>query len=111
MVDSTHESFIFEMTGSTEKIEAFINLMRPLGLADVARAGIAALSRGAAPLAGGLGWSPSEPALIIGGVEQTNSSAQASAVAGAQGLSNTTSLYLLLNVRHQGAIRLIKDEK
>ena len=51
VVDSTHESFIFEMTGSTEKIEAFINLMRPLGLADVARTGIAALSRGAAPLA------------------------------------------------------------
>ena len=51
VVDSTHESFIFEMTGSTEKIEAFINLMRPLGLAEVARTGIAALSRGAAPLA------------------------------------------------------------
>ncbi|GGB37575.1 acetolactate synthase small subunit [Tistrella bauzanensis] len=50
VVDSTHESFIFEMTGSTEKIEAFINLMRPLGLVDVARTGIAALSRGAEPL-------------------------------------------------------------
>ena len=45
-VDSTIESFVFEMTGSTEKIDAFIALMRPLGLVDVARTGIVAISRG-----------------------------------------------------------------
>lgn len=50
VVDSSHESFVFEMTGSSEKIEAFINLMRPLGLVDVARTGVAALSRGPEPL-------------------------------------------------------------
>ena len=47
VVDSTHRSFVFEMTGSTEKIDAFIDLMRPLGLADVARTGIVAIARGA----------------------------------------------------------------
>ncbi|MGB0719645.1 MAG: acetolactate synthase small subunit [Bdellovibrionales bacterium] len=46
-VDSTLESFIFEITGTTEKIDAFIDLMRPLGLVDVSRTGIAAISRGA----------------------------------------------------------------
>ena len=45
-VDSTTESFVFEMTGSTEKIEAFVNLMKPLGLVDVARTGVVAIARG-----------------------------------------------------------------
>jgi acetolactate synthase-1/3 small subunit len=47
VVDSTLTSFIFEITGAPEKIDAFADLMRPLGLADVARTGVAALSRGA----------------------------------------------------------------
>ncbi|MEO6299840.1 MAG: acetolactate synthase small subunit [Paracoccaceae bacterium] len=47
VVDSTLESFIFEMTGTSEKIDAFAELMRPLGLREIARTGIAALSRGA----------------------------------------------------------------
>ena len=46
VVDSTLESFVFEMTGTPDKIDAFADLMRPLGLADVARTGVAALSRG-----------------------------------------------------------------
>ncbi|MGB7241938.1 MAG: acetolactate synthase small subunit [Sulfitobacter sp.] len=46
VVDSTLESFVFEITGSPEKIDAFADLMRPLGLAEVARTGVAALSRG-----------------------------------------------------------------
>jgi acetolactate synthase-1/3 small subunit len=46
VVDSTNESFVFEMTGSTEKLEAFIKLMEPLGLVDVARTGVVAISRG-----------------------------------------------------------------
>jgi len=47
VVDSTLESFVFELTGPPEKIDAFADLMRPLGLAEIARTGVAALSRGA----------------------------------------------------------------
>ena len=50
VVDSTLESFVFEVTGSPEKIDAFVDLMRPLGLIDVARTGVAAITRGPAPL-------------------------------------------------------------
>ena len=46
VVDSTLESFVFEITGTPEKIDAFADLMRPLGLQEVARTGVAALSRG-----------------------------------------------------------------
>lgn len=49
-VDSTAESFVFEMTGSTDKINAFIELMKPLGLVDVSRTGVVAISRGAMPM-------------------------------------------------------------
>ena len=46
VVDSTLESFVFEITGTPEKIDAFADLMRPLGLQEVARTGVAALARG-----------------------------------------------------------------
>jgi len=46
VVDSTLESFVFEITGTPEKIDAFTNLMRPLGLSDIARTGVAAMARG-----------------------------------------------------------------
>lgn len=46
VVDSTLESFIFEITGAPEKIDAFADLMRPLGLIEIARTGVAALPRG-----------------------------------------------------------------
>lgn len=46
VVDSTLNSFIFEITGAPEKIDAFADLMRPLGLTEVARTGVAALLRG-----------------------------------------------------------------
>jgi acetolactate synthase I/III small subunit len=46
VVDATTESFVFEMTGSTEKLDAFVELMRPLGLAEVSRTGVAAIARG-----------------------------------------------------------------
>ena len=45
-VDSTIDSFVFEITGSSDKIQAFIALMQPLGLADVSRTGVVAISRG-----------------------------------------------------------------
>ena len=47
VVDTTLESFIFEITGAPEKIDAFADLMRPLGLSEMARTGVAALRRGA----------------------------------------------------------------
>jgi len=46
VVDSTLESFIFEITGTTEKIDAFADLMRPLELIEIARTGIAGMLRG-----------------------------------------------------------------
>ena len=46
VVDSTLNSFIFEITGAPDKIDAFADLMRPLGLAEIARTGVAALLRG-----------------------------------------------------------------
>lgn len=46
VVDSTLESFVFEITGAPEKLDAFADMMRPLGLCDLARTGVAALVRG-----------------------------------------------------------------
>ena len=45
-VDSTNVSFVFEIVGNTSKLDAFINLMVPLGLTDVSRTGVAAIARG-----------------------------------------------------------------
>ena len=49
-VDSTLASFVFELTGSASKIDAFIELMRPLGLVDVSRTGAVAIARGPEPM-------------------------------------------------------------
>ena len=46
VVDSTKQSFIFELTGSSDKLDAFITLMKDLGLIEVARTGSVAISRG-----------------------------------------------------------------
>ena len=50
VVDSTTRSFVFEMTDSSDKIEAFIDLMTPLGLVDACRTGVVAIARGSDPL-------------------------------------------------------------
>jgi acetolactate synthase-1/3 small subunit len=50
VVDSTGESFIFEIVGSTDKLDAFVDLMKPLGLTEISRTGVAAIARGAKPL-------------------------------------------------------------
>jgi acetolactate synthase-1/3 small subunit len=50
VVDTTLESFVFELTGSPEKLDAFADLMRPLGLVDVCRTGVIALARGPAAM-------------------------------------------------------------
>src|SRR4030081_222353 len=46
MTDATTESFVFEITGNSAKINQFIDLMRPLGLVEVSRTGVAAIGRG-----------------------------------------------------------------
>lgn len=46
VVDATTSSFVFEVTGSSEKIDTFVSLMREVGLVEVARTGIVAISRG-----------------------------------------------------------------
>ena len=46
IVDATTESFVFEITGKSSKIDSFIALMVPLGLVEVVRTGLAAISRG-----------------------------------------------------------------
>jgi acetolactate synthase-1/3 small subunit len=46
VMDATHESFVFELTGATDKLDAFIDLMRHLGLAEVSRTGVVAMARG-----------------------------------------------------------------
>ena len=45
-IDTTHSSFVFELTGNQQKIDAFVDLMKPLGLVEVSRTGVVAISRG-----------------------------------------------------------------
>jgi len=47
VVDSTTGSFIFEITGTGEKMDTFVSLMNELGLVEVARGGVVAMVRGA----------------------------------------------------------------
>jgi len=46
VIDASTESFVFEITGASEKIESFVALMIPLGLVEVSRTGIVAIGRG-----------------------------------------------------------------
>ena len=46
VIDATTESFVFEITGASDKIDQFVNLMLPLGLIEVSRTGIVAIARG-----------------------------------------------------------------
>jgi len=48
VIDATIESFVFEITGGSEKIDQFVALMLPLGLVEVSRTGIVAIARGPA---------------------------------------------------------------
>ena len=49
-LDSTAESFVFEIVGDAGKLDAFIALMSGLGLVDVSRTGVVAIARGPDPL-------------------------------------------------------------
>jgi acetolactate synthase-1/3 small subunit len=55
VVDSSHEHFTFEMTGRTDKLNMFVELMMPLGLVDVSRTGVVAIARGETGLLGRAG--------------------------------------------------------
>ncbi|MDR3376273.1 MAG: acetolactate synthase small subunit [Ancalomicrobiaceae bacterium] len=46
VMDATTESFVFEITGKSDKLDQFISLMVPLGLVEVSRTGVAAIGRG-----------------------------------------------------------------
>ncbi|MGZ6020598.1 MAG: acetolactate synthase small subunit [Phenylobacterium sp.] len=46
VIDTTHESFVFELTGAPSKIDKFADLMRPLGLVEVSRTGVLSIQRG-----------------------------------------------------------------
>jgi acetolactate synthase-1/3 small subunit len=46
VIDTTNESFIFEVTGASQKIDQFTELMRPLGLVEVSRTGVLSIQRG-----------------------------------------------------------------
>ncbi|MBM3544512.1 MAG: acetolactate synthase small subunit [Alphaproteobacteria bacterium] len=46
IIDTSLEHFVFEITGKQSKIEQFLALMQPLGLVEVSRTGLAAISRG-----------------------------------------------------------------
>jgi len=55
VVDASTDSFVFELTGKPDKIDQFISLMVPLGLVEVSRTGVAAISRGPDALTGSQG--------------------------------------------------------
>jgi acetolactate synthase I/III small subunit len=50
VIDSTTESFVFEITGASDKVNAFIEILRPLGLVEVSRTGVVAIARGTQPM-------------------------------------------------------------
>jgi acetolactate synthase-1/3 small subunit len=47
VIDTSHDSFVFELTGAPTKIDKFAELMRPLGLVELSRTGVLSLTRGA----------------------------------------------------------------
>ena len=47
VIDASTDSFVFEITGNSAKVNQFVELMRPLGLVEVSRTGVAAIARGA----------------------------------------------------------------
>ena len=46
VIDATVESFVFELTGKGDKLDQFIELMRPIGLVEVSRTGVLSIQRG-----------------------------------------------------------------
>jgi acetolactate synthase-1/3 small subunit len=52
VIDTTRESFVFELTGASVKIDSFVELMRPLGLVELSRTGVLSIERGSQGMAG-----------------------------------------------------------
>jgi acetolactate synthase-1/3 small subunit len=50
IVDVTNNSFIIEITGDEEKIEGFVDVLRPMGIIEMVRTGIVSMARGISPL-------------------------------------------------------------
>ena len=50
VLDTTIDSFVFELTGASGKIDKFVDLMRPLGLVELSRTGVLSITRGASAL-------------------------------------------------------------
>jgi acetolactate synthase I/III small subunit len=50
IVDVTNTSFIIEITGDEEKIEGFVDVLRPMGIIEMVRTGIVAMARGVPPM-------------------------------------------------------------
>ncbi len=50
IVDITNTSFIIEITGDEEKIEGFVEVLRPMGIIEMARTGVVVMARGAGPI-------------------------------------------------------------
>jgi len=46
VIDTSHESFVFELTGASSKIDQFVALMQPIGLVELSRTGVLSLTRG-----------------------------------------------------------------
>jgi acetolactate synthase I/III small subunit len=46
VIDAKTDSFVFEVTGTSDKVKTFVGLMSALGLVDVGRTGIVAMTRG-----------------------------------------------------------------
>jgi len=55
VIDTTHDSFVFEVTGAPSKIDKFVDLMRPLGLVELSRTGVLSINRGRLEAAGAIG--------------------------------------------------------
>jgi acetolactate synthase I/III small subunit len=51
IVDVTNNSFIIEITGDEEKVEGFIDVLRPWGIIEMVRTGVVTMARGTNPLA------------------------------------------------------------
>jgi len=50
VVDVTNQSLIIELTGDVEKIDGFVEVLRPFGIIEMVRTGVVAMERGSSPL-------------------------------------------------------------
>ncbi len=72
IVDVGNESLVIEITGTEDKIEGLIEVLRPLGIVEMVRTGIVAMTRGSSPIL----WNPPlVPARVPEGAEVASLSA------------------------------------